>query len=129
MSDSKKSQTDWHMDTIHKHRGKVMTNHSKRSLVNTEKEVITFLDSSSNRNRSSSYVARIKWWSNVSYVELVHGRVVLEVNPMILVSLVGKRLVKIRHDKIKLDITGVTRRSPSALREDGFFEDTLIVEL
>lgn len=102
---------------------KLITEHRKRELSNMERKVITFLDKSKERDRTKSHDAYIKWWNDIPLIHLVIEDTILIVEPMILVSLVGKHLIKITFGRVKLDTTVYYRRSHSILWKAGYFND------
>lgn len=92
----------------------------KRELTFDEKELVSFLDSSEGRNRSSSYVAFIERGYG-SVLKLVRGAKIFLCHPNTLISLVGKGLIKISFGRVSL--SSITHRSMKALIRDGYFED------
>lgn len=93
----------------------------KRKLTYAEKRVITFLDSTVTRERSGYYVTHIEE-SPDGDLNLTHGKQTLACHANTLLSLVGKGLIKIKYDRVELDLV-IYRRSIPALKRDGYFED------
>ena len=101
---------------------KRVTTHERRTLTHIEKKVLTFLDSSEHKDRTSSYRIRIRRTYSSNAVRLYIKREFISVSPMILLSLVGKGLLKVRLGKVELKPVLKTR-SHQNLECDGYFDN------
>lgn len=87
--------------------------YKKKALTSQEKQIITFLDKSPERDRTKTHDTCIRIREEGLLFQLVVEDVALNINPIFLISLVGKHLIKITFGRVKLDTSVYYRRSHS----------------